>query len=649
MSIDINKQQVDIENLKKQNELDLNSIKELYKRIEELGEKITQIKYIDVALARKLKKEYESLKKVIINENVQALLSDKIDNEINKTKTEINNKIKKINSQLVNIDFKKVDKVIARLKSENIDLDDLSSRTLQAIKGGEGTNFNLLNIPRDKSVDYEKTTFFNVEKSLNLFNKESITNVGYILDESNNGVLIENEDGAISDYIPIKYEDNINTNTNWSGCFYDINKNFISAKAFGTTSFAVPSNCYYYRQNINMSVIDTIMICVNNQLPSKYVDYSINVTTTDEFKNIINNSIELEPDSTTFFKSDFLNLFDKTNVTDGYIINDTGGLTEQANGCASDFIEIKENVNLYFSTKWNGAYYDENKKFIKMKEFGTFTEVSPAGSKYIRVSVELTQKDSYMLSYYPIEQYHEYGKQLLFANVKLDMISNQLIETLKFNKNNLKNKTWAAVGDSLTEVNEATTKHYHDYISEETGIKVVNYGIGGTGYMRGYDNNNAFYQRVNNISSNVDVITIFGSGNDLGGNVGIDKLGDINDADTTTICGCINKTFDNLFKKFPSTPIGVISPTPWQNYPTTIPNNNMELYVQKLEEICKLRGVKYLDLYHSSLLRPEDETNRNLCFYNKAELDGNGDGVHPNEIGHKIIYPSFREFLKTLI
>ena len=56
----------------------------------------------------------------------------------------------------------------------------------------------------------------------------------------------------------------------------------------------------------------------------------------------------------------------------------------------------------------------------------------------------------------------------------------------------------------------------------------------------------------------------------------------------------------------------------------------MELYVQKLQLICKRRGVKYLDLYHLSSLRPEDETNRNLYFYNKSELDGNGDGIHLN-------------------
>ena len=62
-----NKMQVDIDTLKKQNVNDLSSIKELYKRIEELGEKTTQIKYINNTLVKKLKKEYENLKKIILD------------------------------------------------------------------------------------------------------------------------------------------------------------------------------------------------------------------------------------------------------------------------------------------------------------------------------------------------------------------------------------------------------------------------------------------------------------------------------------------------------------------------------------------------------------------------------------------------------
>ena len=77
MAIDINKHEVDIDILFKQNENDLCSIKELYQKLKELEKKITQIKYIDSKLADKLKKEYESLKKIILDENVQMQLNEK--------------------------------------------------------------------------------------------------------------------------------------------------------------------------------------------------------------------------------------------------------------------------------------------------------------------------------------------------------------------------------------------------------------------------------------------------------------------------------------------------------------------------------------------------------------------------------------------
>ena len=87
MTKENNKMQVDIDTLKKQNVNDLLSIKELYKRIEELGEKITQIKYIDNTLVKKIKKEYEKLKEVILDENALATLS----NDIETVKTKLTN------------------------------------------------------------------------------------------------------------------------------------------------------------------------------------------------------------------------------------------------------------------------------------------------------------------------------------------------------------------------------------------------------------------------------------------------------------------------------------------------------------------------------------------------------------------------------
>ena len=87
MPIENNKMQVDIDNLFKQNENDLSAIKELYRKLKEVEEKITQIKYINSTLANRLKKDYEKLKKIILDENIQVQLT----NEINDIKSRLEN------------------------------------------------------------------------------------------------------------------------------------------------------------------------------------------------------------------------------------------------------------------------------------------------------------------------------------------------------------------------------------------------------------------------------------------------------------------------------------------------------------------------------------------------------------------------------
>ena len=98
MAIDIDKHEVDIDTLFKQNELDLCSIKELYRKLKDLEKKITQIKYIDSNLADKLKKDYESLKRIILDENIQAKLTNDI-NEIN-TQLDTIEKMNKTNNEI---------------------------------------------------------------------------------------------------------------------------------------------------------------------------------------------------------------------------------------------------------------------------------------------------------------------------------------------------------------------------------------------------------------------------------------------------------------------------------------------------------------------------------------------------------------------
>ena len=98
MPYDINSQQIDIENLFKQNVNDLASIKELYRKLEEMEKKISQIKYINEVIGDKLKKEYESLKDLIQNGTGQP-----VPGQPGISQTELNNKFNTINTRIDNL------------------------------------------------------------------------------------------------------------------------------------------------------------------------------------------------------------------------------------------------------------------------------------------------------------------------------------------------------------------------------------------------------------------------------------------------------------------------------------------------------------------------------------------------------------------
>lgn len=347
---------------------------------------------------------------------------------------------------------------------------------------------------------------------------------------------------------------------------------------------------------------------------------------------------------TSFLEINRVNMFNKLAVTDrGKVIRDTDGvLVNNEIGCVSEYIEVNAGETIRCTLNWTGAFYNNNLEFITGKEFGITEFIVPQQAKFYRQSISISKLDSLMLTIdkdLPTKyvDYYDYNVTLNKAlqDAVRKVASMQLVE-----------EKWGAVGDSLTEKNITAKENYTDFVSRDLGLSCVNFGLGGSGYMRKYETNEAFYQRVNNLPLDLGVITIFGSGNDL---ALYSKLGDVNDAGTDTICGCINKTIDNLLVRFPTTPIGIIAPTPWAGNTPNISNSKMESYVLKLEQICKKRGIPFLDLYHHSNLHPDNDACLNLTFYNKSAVDGNGDGVHPNDLGHKIITPIIRGFIKNLL
>ena len=92
--IDINKVQQNIKELQDQNAIDFQNYELLTQKIEEIKESIKLTDSHLNLLMKKIKSDYENLKKIIIDENVQVQLNNKIEEnrqEINKIKEQLNN------------------------------------------------------------------------------------------------------------------------------------------------------------------------------------------------------------------------------------------------------------------------------------------------------------------------------------------------------------------------------------------------------------------------------------------------------------------------------------------------------------------------------------------------------------------------------
>jgi lysophospholipase L1-like esterase len=413
-----------------------------------------------------------------------------------------------------------------------------------------------------------------------------------------------------------------------------------SNKLLAVSAAGVSTTSYVHAPKDGKLIVNTWTTDPHSVSYSGYKGYveTIDAEITDITNGIvaINNSIDFINDAVfdtvlTPLSNDVLNLSANT-----YLYVDTLDYSVEARtlsgASTTDYLEIPTDGVVSVETTYGSAvcgasYYDASKVCIGVESdlYGGASPVTvsnyaladiPSGAKYFRIS-----------SWYDDISVSE--------NVLIPKTETEII------KPNIYGKTWLCVGDSLT-AGPSSSKYYHDYISEKDNVSVVNLGRGGTGYMNDYETGNAFYQRIIPQTSDIDFATVFGSGNDLNH---YSVLGNYTDTTTDTICGCVNTFLDNYFANYPTQPIGMIAPTPWKDYPTTTPNNQMEQYVEKLRQIAEYRGVPFLDLYHHSNLRPENATNREALFYHQT-LDGNGDGVHPNAEGHKIIASKIEQFIK---
>ena len=468
----------------------------------------------------------------------------------------------------------------------------------------------------------------------NRFNINGETTDGYYL--GSNGELIEQADWKISDYCPVEGFTNVYCWRNdtgyackmWYACAYNSAKEFLSNLGNNST-FALPENTAYirfcehsfanimlesgttkttfepYTETLNV-ITDKTLSMANVPADAKVVGETIG-TVTDE--------LYYEPVQLTMIDSK-------------YVSGNTGAITNasNANHKISDYIEITPNSKVmitteHFFSQGLYAFYDENKVFISGMSSNPGSTVTELQNAIVKVPVNA----KFLVIGYLYQK--SFPEPFVFQGIKQQANPSVIWSA----------KKWTCIGDSLTAYNTRTSMHYFNYIQGATGINIVNMGVSGSGYAKGTDN---FMNRVLNVPTDSDVVTIFGSGNDASSGV---ELGTATDTGTSTLGGIINTTIDNLYSIMPVVQLGLVTPTPWQG---NMPYDNgwMERYANLIKEICYLRSIPCLDLYHCSNLDPNRSEVRSLAY---AKDDGNG--VHPSELGHKIIASRFLGFLHNLI
>lgn len=192
------------------------------------------------------------------------------------------------------------------------------------------------------------------------------------------------------------------------------------------------------------------------------------------------------------------------------------------------------------------------------------------------------------------------------------------------------------IGDSITEKNFRATTGWAELLAQQ-GAVVQNLAKSSHGFIGTIGTNN-YLTMIPNIKSNVQLIGVNGSFNDLKSSL---PMGTPQDAERNTICGCINDFFEQLITKFPTVPVLVYMLNPWGRYHYGIEKSDQ--YVQNLEEICKIRGLPFKSLYTSCSLYPWIPANATEYFTPESQPD-KADTTHPNSKGQALLFQHLLPF-----
>ena len=649
--IDVNIIQQNVKELQDQNAIDFQQWKKLGKDIEKLSEKIKLSDTNLNLLMKKIKNDYENLKKIIIDENIQVQLINKIEDNKNQINKKVSNEtfenkvnvinsniednknqiIKKVNNETFQNTVNEINSQINNIANKGTTVEVLERVTKEEIDRqiADGTIANLT--IQDDSITINKVNF--IKKGKNLFNKESET--------IRNGVTFNNNTG-IESSDDKKFIEEININQNlqitisgslgtWQ--FNDEKGNRLTGSNFFTDSVTLtpPTNAFILKVALLIEKKNSIQIEYGSE-QTIYEEFYYDIPYLKKETNNTSSEDTIEKSINLFNPMSEDILYDKNIASNGNIqpFNDW---------FISDYMEIDnsfkytiKNINIKGSALW-GYYqtYDKAKKVVtKRNRFDNNAELTfTSDEKYIRITASSIYCTESGYNKLVIGKFDEVKGFIKYGNNVKNL--NLVKENIQPNFYNLYGKKMCGYGDSNT-----GNKMWQQYVVDKFGLEYIHKGIGGTTAIGRCSD-----EELNKLPRDLDLFILNFGTNDISQGVPVGELPpwgiDYNyEFDTTTYIGALCKIVRYISVNIPHCRIIIMTPLYRSNSKLNQTSNefpNFNKYIQGCKAIADRFGCEYIDLYSKLGINLW-----NYPFYfldESTNKDGDCWSVHLNDLGGK--------------
>lgn len=254
----------------------------------------------------------------------------------------------------------------------------------------------------------------NGEEAYTLTGAETITAEIAKPDGSREVISIPN---TSSNYVDLTTEENTCSVPGLYGCEIKITD---GAEIIGSQNFILKVEADPYAgENVRTITVGPADICTfETTLPEPLQSVLVNVLATGG-NGTPDNPISINGYSSANITRCGVNLFDKTDIADGYIDDTTGAVSGGAYYKHTDYIPVVGGQKIYIMTeqttaRW-GAWYDKDKNYISgITNYSQTEATAPNNACFIRLTCKTTDTgnlDTFAVNYPSTPTYHAYNGQ----------------------------------------------------------------------------------------------------------------------------------------------------------------------------------------------------------------------------------------------